>query len=215
MSLKSIYDIIEQAEQVINNLPPEDLDELINKNSFEEQQFVIKKFEILRGKAGDLSDPQKSSLITIIDSVQFIRICMLDLSLVFYQFRKSGNSDMEKNISYRISAMIIYELIEDIPRILGKKFRESATTITSHDPEIDKDLKEISKAIISLKKEKLASYLKDIRNVSIAHKDHDVKKLLKTIDEVKEKEFLVLIAYIFVWYRQFEEFLVKLTSRLK
>lgn len=212
MSEFSILKVIQDAEEIVDETPKEDLDKLLHQDTIQFQYDRIKKWENLRTKAESGAHPKKIEFLAFLNLIQFTRISILDLSIVFDRIIKS-ESDIEKQFLYRICSVLVYEIIEDFPELLGKKIRSSIISLTDNNEAILQDLNDIAKGISALKKEYLIEIVKEIRNISIAHKDHDSRKLLDTIESIKENEIITLIAYIFAWNRTFEGFQEKLVKQ--
>lgn len=115
---------------------------------------------------------------------------------------------------FRTSAMMIYEFIEDIPELLGKGIRDSINKLTNDDKDIIVALNKIQKEISKLKQEEYILFVKNVRTISIAHKDHDSQKLFDIIESISSKEVIVLTTYIFAWHKLFEAFFEALAKKI-
>lgn len=115
----------------------------------------------------------------------YINIVSYDLKLVgenlfFYK------DEWAKRFFARQSALIIYEAINDIPALSGKKFR---TLLESYSdaPQLKEDLKELMKAINDYKRKNFKR-LQVIRHNCAAHRDQDCIEQLKIIAEINWSE---------------------------
>lgn len=99
---------------------------------------------------------------------------VLDLALERHHWKR--------NYLGRQTALLLYELAEDIPTVCGGKFRAAIKKLGVDIAEIEA-LGSATKAISSFWKDHKAE-LKDIRTIAAAHRDHDAIKLLSAIESV-------------------------------
>jgi hypothetical protein len=210
----SVLKIFEDASNLIDNSTDEELKSYIDNDSLTHQWEKIKKWQTLVKKAEISTNEKKDDVLKLLNLVQFIRISILDLTTIFIQFIQEDIGEIQKKLLFRTSAMMIYEFIEDIPELLGKEMRDSINKLTNNDKDIIVDLNKIQKEISKLKQEEYTLFVKNVRVISIAHKDHDSQKLFYIIESISDKEIIVLITYIFAWHKLFETFIETLTKKI-
>ena len=82
----------------------------------------------------------------------------------------------------RLLAMTMLEFVEDVPQVLGKRFRESLKAVAPADVH-SKRVSGITKQLSDFRK-KHETLLRQIRRISAAHRDHDANLLLSVIEEI-------------------------------
>lgn len=111
----------------------------------------------------------------------FINLSAHDLSVCLKDLIFEKNN-WERKYYGRQLAVILYEFSEDIPTVLGKEFREAFVTLNLDSNLLEK--LEITKKKVSVFWNNNRKVLKDIRTISGAHRDHDSKLILESIDRL-------------------------------
>lgn len=111
----------------------------------------------------------------------YVYITSFDLTIITENLYLTQN-EWGRRFFARQSALLIYEAIDDIMNLTGKKFRNMLEQL-ENAAELKVELKAIS---TNMNEYKNHNYLKlqQIRNKSAAHRDHDCTDLLKTIGEI-------------------------------
>ncbi len=108
----------------------------------------------------------------------FINIISFDFKIVGQDLMLAEN-EWQKRYYARQASLIIYESINDLFDLLGKEFKNLVTTKIS-DSNITNELIKV-KSELNAYKTKYFDSLKDIRNISIAHRDNDSIKQINSI----------------------------------
>lgn len=98
----------------------------------------------------------------------------------------------KKEYYIKNSCVIIYEFLEDIEQLLGRKFLDLVKKLAISENLIN-ELKEKKKALSNIKKEHNSS-LKNIRKIIGAHRDHNFLLQMETMHNLKDVAFLKLIS---------------------
>jgi hypothetical protein len=125
----------------------------------------------------------------LFDAVDFCVVYDLDIALLRFQVQ-CAETKWRKNLNARLLAMTIWECVDDLTRILGREFRDAITGLTfSHDlrTKLDKTLKEINGF-----RGRHESLLKDIRNLTAAHREVVLDKLLAALEKVQPDSLIDL-----------------------
>lgn len=211
----SVWKKVQDAGKQLDELSTEELKELEKPIAIDEVFERIENWETLRKNAIESNHPKKGSIIEVVNIIQFVRLSMLDLAMIFNHIFPEKEGEIEQRLWYRIASMMVYEMIEDFSALLGKDARAAISELTNGDEEILKDLSFVHKQVSDLKREELTGRLKDVRIISIAHKDHDSKRVLDTMNSLSLNEVAVFITYMFAWNHEFETFLGKLVQRFQ
>jgi len=114
-----------------------------------------------------------------------------------------------QHIARQLSVQL-YECSEDMPQLLGKEFRESLVALGAGDAEF-KALKKVTKKLSAFKRTHHEA-LKEIRNVSGAHRDHRAAHQMRVIEDVDLVEVLRISGDLYEPIREFMPFLTALVS---
>ncbi|WP_295715472.1 hypothetical protein [Mucilaginibacter sp.] len=126
-----------------------------------------------------------------------LRLSVVDMSTLFITVLGS-DSESVRNLTSRLVCGQLYEFLEDVPKMFGKRYRKQH----SHAPKWMKLDEQISTMMRSFNetKTKYHTYLKEIRNNVASHRDDDGMKQADIIDSIDP----IYIASIFVkitgWY---------------
>lgn len=125
-------------------------------------------------------------MMTNINNIMgFTSFATMDL-YIMYEYLIKAKSDLEKNFFARLVCMNIYELTEDMTQLLGKDVDKDTgrgygirpIVDNLEDKELNEDLKELCSKWNLYRKEidKGNKNFSGIRNITVAHKDHDFVK---------------------------------------
>lgn len=157
------------------------------KANFETQQKTLEIFQkgIKHAKQNNFSDTK-----LIWNIAGFINITSLDLKIIA-QDLAFAKTNWQKNFYSRQACLIIYETINDLFDLLGKKFRRVLKSQID-DLRIEEELNEQRKKLNEFKKNHFKE-LKKIRNIAIAHRDQDILIQIKKIEEIQRSEIFNLV----------------------
>jgi len=111
----------------------------------------------------------------------YLRLSIVDLHTLNYYLAEEKNENRQKFL-LRSIALAIFELSEDVHHILGKNFRHSLRHFPNQ-AEIISELDKVGKEFNKFEKEYLSD-IKEIRNVTIAHRDKNPVKQIETLDKL-------------------------------
>jgi hypothetical protein len=111
----------------------------------------------------------------------FINVVSHDLSLIVYDLTYERDQ-WKRNSHARALALLLYEIAEDIPAVLGKEFQRAMRTLDVPQ-EMQAALRKASKRNSEFWNDH-RSLLKEIRTTAAAHRDHDAMKMLDVIDGI-------------------------------
>jgi len=102
--------------------------------------------------------------------------------VIFDVAEEKNHSEWKRCYLARTMALILYEIAEDIPSILGKKFQVAMKTLSVPEEMIKK---------LNSEKNKFSEFwrthhglLKNIRSNVVAHREHNAMEQLRVIDEI-------------------------------
>lgn len=81
----------------------------------------------------------------------------------------------------RQMALLLYEVCDDLTKLLGKKFRDSLTALKINEAEMQK-FNQLCKQLNELKKTNHQFLYHDLRNLVVAHRTQDSIEFLKAIE---------------------------------
>jgi hypothetical protein len=117
----------------------------------------------------------------------YVNIISYDLKICGQELT-FATREWTKKYFARQTCLLIYESLNDLQELLGKQFRIEIDKLSNKDRLIE-SLNDISKRLNDFKKEN-NDRLKNIRNVSIAHRDQDSFEQIKIIDSIKWNEVI-------------------------
>jgi len=120
-----------------------------------------------RKKLAQYSVPE---VLCLYDAAQFCLMYDVDLTVLSRDMTCARNW-WETRLYGRLLAMTMLECVEDLPAVLGKRFRASVVGIVPNAPHLQR-LSDITKRLSEFRKchEK---DLRHVRTIAAAHRDHD------------------------------------------
>jgi len=109
----------------------------------------------------------------------YINVVSHDLSLIVYDLTYERDT-WKRSFHARALALLLYEIAEDIPAVLGKKFHAALRSL-----DVPKEMQVALRAACKKTSEFWDEHrplLKEIRTTAAAHRDHDAMKVLGVID---------------------------------
>jgi len=146
-----------------------------------------------------------------INSFAFYRLSFLDIALLLKNFLTS-KADLEKKIYAKMLVLNLYEFTEDIPQIFGKDFKDALSILNNN--ELLDELKNIKKTIQKIKSES-HTYLKEIRNTVVGHKDHNTFIQVEVLDKIdfdKVERYCMTIYVLYLSLDTFEKRIREITK---
>ena len=130
-----------------------------------------------------------SEVLCVYDAAQFCIMFDADLSVLTRDM--CCTSDWWQSRLYgRLLAMTMLECVEDVPSVLGKRFREALRGLVS-DPVQHERISGITKRLSEFRKTNEAE-LREVRRIAAAHRDHNVNVQLQVIDTLDLKKLTAL-----------------------
>jgi hypothetical protein len=130
-----------------------------------------------------------SEVACLYEAAQFCIMFDADLSVLARDM--CCTSDWWQSRLYgRLLAMTMLECVEDIPTVLGKRFRESLRTLVSNERQRQR-ISVITKSLSEFRKSNEAE-LRRVRQIAAAHRDHNVNVQLDVIEKLNIKKLTVL-----------------------
>ena len=124
-------------------------------------------------------------VLELYDVSQFCIMYAADLTILIRDMACSRDW-WEERLYARLLAMTMLECAEDLPAVLGKKFRESLVAVVPGDPHRQR-LSKISKHLSNFRK-RHERELRDIRKIAAAHRDHDPRVLMLLIEQLDTRK---------------------------
>ncbi|WP_035645941.1 hypothetical protein [Flavobacterium sp. ASV13] len=138
-----------------------------------------------------------------------LRLSILDVCVLFKLYLES-NSETEQNLLLRLLCGQLYEFVEDVPELFGKKYR----LLLSQFPNAEEITKALNYDIIkelNMIKSRHSEFLKLIRHNVAHHKDTDALWQYYLINEIDFNWAVKAYIDIVKWYMvSFSEFELKL-----
>lgn len=161
---------------------------------FQEEITILETvIKDLKEKRGNYPDA-----FVVPNTLLFFRLSFLDIFILCKQYLET-NKEFEKLILAKQISAATYELLDDLPTIYGKRFK-TAIEGTENEKEILEGRVKLQKSLNTFKSE-FSMELKEIRNFTIAHKDHDSLRQLEIINCISQNRIKVLIASIhIIWF---------------
>ena len=142
----------------------------------------------------------------------FINIASYDLKIIVKSM-VFARREWEKRLFSRQASLLIYEVLNDIFELFGKEFRTVLAKLS--DKEIfEQQLKEIIRELNNYKT-LYFDKLKQIRNISIAHRDQDTIEQLNAIKSISWVDSINMVSEFDKILNQIGKLLQKLASKSK
>jgi len=98
--------------------------------------------------------------------------------------------DRRRRFVAKHQAVLLYEAAEDLPQLLGREFRKSASSLGA-SPQLQKRLNESSSGLNQFW-QKHREFLGDIRQALAAHREHDSLSYMDKLDALRPLEVMEL-----------------------
>jgi len=111
----------------------------------------------------------------------YVNVVSHDLSLIVEDLTHELD-EWKRRFHARALALLLYEIAEDIPTVLGRKFQRALGALDVPD-EMRTGIRSASKQVSEFWDEHHL-LLKEIRTTAAAHRDHETMKMLDVIDNI-------------------------------
>nr|WP_315218770.1 hypothetical protein [uncultured Flavobacterium sp.] len=165
----------------------------------------------LRKSITDVPNSEKANEISYhFASVPLLlRLSILDVCILFKLYLES-DSDTQQNLLLRLVCGQLYEFIEDVPELFGKKYRLLLSQFPNPE-EIEKTLNQEVIKEFNILKNRHSEFLKLIRHNVAHHKDVDALWQYYLINEIDFNWAIKAYIDIIQWYAvSFSDFEMKL-----
>jgi hypothetical protein len=128
------------------------------------------------------------------NTMQFLVMANLDLTTLMNEIIDHDSNSWKKTLNARMLALIIYEYLDDVPRIINATFLSSAAKVLIDDSY--KNAFKMSNNQLNIIKQKHYTFLGQIRNKTIAHKELESQNLINLINQVDCEEIFYIAGEI-------------------
>lgn len=186
--------------------------------------FPVKRYEknfkknigVLEGTLETLRQEKKRaeghgalSLAEVHNTGIYLVLFNFDLTVLMKLMLLERNESIRKVYAKQL-ALLIYEMFEDFSEIFGKNILEVIKGLPQKD-KLMHDFKEIGQGLRNYKKV-YEKELRNIRNIVVAHRDHDGNAQIQALSEIDTKEIQILAGEIETWNWQVVKLLTDLTN---
>ena len=141
----------------------------------------------IRETRNKLAKYNMPDVLQLYDASQFCIAYAADLTVLTRDMACAGDW-WEERLYARLLAMTMLECVEDLPFVLGKKFRNSLATVVPNN-EHKQRLSKIT-SDLSAFKNRHERELRHIRQIAAAHRDHDPNVLISLIEQLDTKKLM-------------------------
>ncbi len=153
----------------------------------------------------------RHEIVKIVNADQFIELSMNDLTLMVDSII-TPQTGSHQILYVRVAVLILAEMMEDIPELLGKDFRE-ALVQSGCEHALMEEFSPIGRAFGQLRREHETD-LKKIRNISIAHREKDAEAQIELMEVIDVSNVVRLATELIKWHTSFFRFTTKLLKSL-
>lgn len=161
----------------------------LRKASRKKLDAAVRALEQVRATRTKLAKYDMPDVLELYDVSQFCIMYAADLT-VLTRDMACRRDWWENHLYARLLAMTMLECVEDLPAVLGKKFRKSLASVVPDDGHRQR-LSKITKRLSDFRK-RHESQLRDIRRVAAAHRDHDPNLLISLIEKLDIQELITM-----------------------
>lgn len=172
-----------------------------------------KLIELMKAVREMINSKNDTDLLEFINTAQFLSVNVFDLLISIKGFITT-EKHVEKNLYARVLSTICYQIIKEGRDVTGKKFRNSIINICNNDLDAIKEHEKVRKMISEFDKSNYL-YFKEIRNVSIAHRNRNLNEQIEFIEKIDVKKVFQLSADLFVLLDVYNRFLTKFIQLFK
>jgi len=151
-----------------------------------------------------------TDIVQMVNTGDFIGTCCADLD-IFIDHLCSRPSQTRASLYARIACLIIAELLDDVPVLTGKVFQNIVGALTGEEGLWE--FRSITKEFSRIRKDHETDVRK-IRNIVIAHRDHDVEAQLAIMEALNFGSVVALAAELVRWHTLFISFQTRMYGRV-
>ncbi|HTK19907.1 MAG TPA: hypothetical protein VL442_10355 [Mucilaginibacter sp.] len=126
-----------------------------------------------------------------------LRLAIVDMSALFINIFTS-KSEHVRNLNARLVSAQLYEFLEDVPKMFGKRYRKHYSTAPKFI-NIDEQVNVMMKSF-NITRAKYHTFLKEIRNNVASHRDEDGMQQAGIIDVIDPLHIASIFMQITNWY---------------
>lgn len=141
-------------------------------------------------------------LVYLCNLSQIATLSSRDLSVVLQDMNQAKTVE-RRSVYARLIALIVVEWCDDFDHLLGKPLRDRFDQLGIEQATRDA-VSSIHSALHDLKTEH-GTLLRDIRNVAIAHRDHDAEAQMRLIESLDHKQMEDIAMNIIEWSTEFSD----------
>ncbi len=170
-------------------------------------EHVSTESRLLREEAGKNG---WTDIVQMVNTGDFIHSCAIDLDILIDHLC-SRPSQTRASLYARVACLIIAEWFDDVPFLTGKAYQNIVGTLTGEDGL--REFRSITKELARIRKTHEAG-VRVIRNVAIAHRDHDIEAQLAIMEALDFGGVIALATELTGWHILFIRFQSRMWNRL-
>ena len=151
-----------------------------------------------------------TELLQMVNTGDFISMCCADLDILI-EHLCSRPSQRRASLYARVAYLIIAELLDDVPFLTGKAFQNIVGALMGEEGL--REFRSITKELSRIRKTHEAD-VREIRNIAIAHRDHDVEAQLAIMEALDFGGVIALATELVRWHMLFISFKSRMYSRV-
>ncbi len=151
-----------------------------------------------------------TDIVQMVNTGDFIHACAVDLDILIDHLC-SLPSQTRASLYARVACLIIAEWFDDVPFLTGKAYQNIVGTLTGEDGL--REFRSITKELARIRKDHETDVRK-IRNIAIAHRDHDVEAQLAIMEAFDFGSIVALAAELVRWHTLFISFQTRMWGRV-
>ena len=161
----------------------------LRKASRTKLKAAVRALKQVRETRAKLTKYNMPDVLVLYDVSQFCIMYAADLTVLTRDMICREDS-WESRLYARLLAMTMLECAEDLPAVLGKKFRQSLAAVVPDDRH-RRRLSEITKRLSDFRK-RHERELRHIRRIAAAHRDHDPNLLISMIEQLDTQRLMTI-----------------------
>jgi hypothetical protein len=174
---------------------------------------VISSINASRDALKNAKEANLTIYVKIINVGLFIQLVEYDFILLIHQYLRGANlSEWEQKYYARQVAALLYEASYDVPRLLGKEFRDCIGSIPLWE-NATSEVNSILKGFYQFKEHNNET-LKEIRNCLAAHKDKNAELQLEIIEKLEPLDMMQLLSEFYSLLNSLVPFLTRVVKTL-
>jgi hypothetical protein len=159
----------------------------LRKASRKKLNAAVRALEQVRETRAKLTKYNMPDVLELYDVSQFCIMYAADLT-VLTRDMACHQDWWESRLYARLLAMTMLECAEDLPAVLGKKFRDSLAVVVPDDRHRER-LSKITSDLSDFRK-RHERELRDIRRIAAAHRDHNPSLVISLIEQLDTQALL-------------------------